>query len=263
MFGGWEAAVYLGEEQRSAHRDPGRAAIICVIFCTIWFVFLIFGVQGVASSSELTAHSSNILAFAAGKILPRPLDAIVSLAVLSSLIAVVQAQLNAWSRVAFGMAREGLIPRPFAFLGSPLTPWFGLVFAAALPMILLVFYLANSGIAAVLAAVTATAGYLYAMLYIVVALACIWYYRRTLGKSSSQLFYAGILPAIGALFLIYCVVAGLITAPSNILIPTLIFILIGVPAAFVAMAVTKSDFWHQKPIAAEPSDVPGGVTTGR
>ena len=58
-------------------------------------------------------------------------------------------------------------------------------------------------------------------------------------------------------------VAGLITAPSNILIPTLIFILIGVPAAFVAMAVTKSDFWHQKPIAAEPSDVPGGVTTGR
>jgi len=263
MFGGWEAAVYLGEEQRSAHRDPGRAAIICVIFCTIWFVFLIFGVQGVASSSELTAHSSNILAFAAGKILPRPLDAIVSLAVLSSLIAVVQAQLNAWSRVAFGMAREGLIPRQFAFLGSPLTPWFGLVFAAALPMILLVFYLANSGIAAVLAAVTATAGYLYAMLYIVVALACIWYYRRTLGKSSSQLFYAGILPAIGALFLIYCVVAGLITAPSNILIPTLIFILIGVPAAFVAMAVTKSDFWHQKPIAAEPSDVPGGVTTGR
>ena len=80
------------------------------------------------------------------------------------------------------MAREGLIPRQFAFLGSPLTPWFGLVFAAALPMILLVFYLANSGIAAVLAAVTATAGYLYAMLYIVVALACIWYYRRTLGK---------------------------------------------------------------------------------
>src|SRR5437762_902919 len=146
MFGGWEAAVYLGEEQRSAHRDPGRAAIICVIFCTIWFVF----------------------------------------------------------------------------------------------------YLANSGIAAVLAAVTATAGYLYAMLYIVVALACIWYYRRTLGKSSSQLFYAGILPAIGALFLIYCVVAGLIAAPSNILIPTLIFILVGVPAAFIAMAVTKSDFWHPR-----------------
>jgi amino acid transporter len=176
--------------------------------------------------------------------------------VLSSLIAVVQAQLNAWSRVAFGMAREGVLPSPFAKLGQALTPWFGLVFAAAIPMVLLVFYLANSAIAGVLAAVTATAGYLYAMLYIVVALACIWYYRRTLGKSSSQLLYAGILPAIGALFLIYCVIAGLITSPSNILIPTLIFILIGIPAAFVAAAVTgKSDFWHTKAIAADPADI--------
>jgi len=256
MFGGWEAAVYLGEEQRQAHRDPGRSAIICVIFCTVWFVFLIWGVQGVASSKDLVGHSSNILAFAAGQVVPHPWDAVVSLAVLSSLIAVVQAQLNAWSRVAFGMAREGVLPSPFAKLAKSLTPWFGLVFAAAIPMVLLIFYLANSAIAGVLAAVTATAGYLYAMLYIVVALACIWYYRRTLGKSSSQLLYAGILPAICALFLIYCVIAGLIAAPSNILIPTLIFILIGIPAAFVAVAVTsRSDFWHGKSIAAEPADV--------
>jgi len=257
MFGGWEAAVYLGEEQKQAHRDPGRSAIICVIFCTVWFVFLIWGVQGVASSKDLVNHSGNILAFAAGQVVPHPWDAVVSLAVLSSLIAVVQAQLNAWSRVAFGMAREGVLPSVFAKLGqSSLTPWFGLVFAAAIPMVLLVFYLANSAIAGVLAAVTATAGYLYALLYIVVALACIWYYRRTLGKSSSQLLYAGILPAIGALFLIYCVVAGLIAAPSNILIPTLIFILIGIPAAFVAAAITgKSEFWHSKAIAADPADI--------
>jgi amino acid transporter len=255
MFGGWEAAVYLGEEQREAHRDPGRSAIICVIFCTVWFTFLIFGVQGVASSSDLVNHSGNILAFAAGQILPHPWDSIVSLAVLASLIAVVQSQLNAWGRVAFGMAREGVVPNQFAKLAKSLTPWFGLVFAAAIPMILLVFYLANSGIAQVLAAVTATAGYLYAELYIIVALACIWYYRRTMGRSSSQLFYAGILPAIGAVFLIYCVVEGLTTAPSNILIPSLIFMFIGLPAAFIAVAVTKSDFWKLKRITAESSEI--------
>jgi amino acid transporter len=263
MFGGWEAAVYLGEEQREAHRDPGRSAIICVIFCTVWFAFLIFGVQGVASAKDLTDHSSNILAFAAGRVLPHPLDAVVSLAVLSSLIAVVQAQLNAWGRVAFGMAREGTIPRQFALLGKAQTPWFGLVFAAAIPMVLLVFYLANSAIAGVLAAVTATAGYLYAVLYIVVAATCIWYYRRTLGRSASQLFYAGILPAIGALFLIYCVISGLVTAPTNILIPSLIFIFIGIPAALVAVAVAKTDFWHTSSIAAEVSSTAGGTPTTR
>jgi amino acid transporter len=254
MFGGWEAAVYLGEEQREAHRDPGRSAIICVVFCTIWFLFVVFGVQGLASSKDLVANSGNILAFAAGIVVPHPWDAIVSLAVLSSLIAVVQAQLNAWSRVAFGMAREGLLPRAFTRLSSGQTPWVGLVVAAAIPMLLLIFYLANSAIAGVLVAVTSSAGYLYAVLYIVVALACVWYYRRRLSESSSLLFYAGILPLIGAAFLIYVVIAGLISAPTNILIPTLIFIFIGIPAAFIARAVAKSGFWSIKPIAAEPGE---------
>jgi amino acid transporter len=252
MFGGWEAAVYLGEEQKSAHRDPGRSAIFCVIFCTVWFIFLIWGVQGLASSKDLVANSGNLLAYSAAIVLPHPWDTFVSLAVISSLIAVVQSQLNAWSRVAFGMAREGVIPRAFAKLTKAQTPWVGLVVAAAIPMILFIFYLANSAIAAVLVAVTSTAGYLYAVLYIIVALVCVWYYRRTLRDSTSQLFYAGILPLVGAIFLIFIVVDGLISAPSNIQIPTVIFILVGIPAALIALAVTKSDFWKSKPIAAEP-----------
>ncbi len=254
MFGGWEAAVYLGEEQKSAHRDPGRSAIICVVFCTVWFIFLIWGVQGLASSKDLVAHSGNLLAYAAAIVLPHPLDVFVSLAVIASLVAVVQAQLNAWSRVAFGMAREGLLPRVFAKLTKAQTPWVGLVVAASIPMVLFIFYLANSAVATVLVAVTSTAGYLYAVLYIIVALVCVWYYRRTLGDSTSQLFYAGILPMAGAIFLIYIVAAGLISAPANIQIPTVIFILIGIPAALIARAVSKSDFWTIKPIAAAPGE---------
>ncbi len=254
MFGGWEAAVYLGEEQKSAHRDPGRSAIICVVFCTVWFIFLIWGVQGLASSKDLVAHSGNLLAYAAAIVLPHPLDVFVSLAVIASLVAVVQAQLNAWSRVAFGMARESLLPRVFAKLTKAQTPWVGLVVAASIPMVLFIFYLANSAVATVLVAVTSTAGYLYAVLYIIVALVCVWYYRRTLGDSTSQLFYAGILPMAGAIFLIYIVAAGLISAPANIQIPTVIFILIGIPAALIARAVSKLDFWTIKPIAAAPGE---------
>jgi len=254
MFGGWEAAVYLGEEQKSAHRDPGRSAIICVVFCTVWFIFLIWGVQGLASSKDLVAHSGNLLAYAAAIVLPHPLDVFVSLAVIASLVAVVQAQLNAWSRVAFGMARESLLPRVFAKLTKAQTPWVGLVVAASIPMVLFIFYLANSAVATVLVAVTSTAGYLYAVLYIIVALVCVWYYRRTLGDSTSQLFYAGILPMAGAIFLIYIVAAGLISAPANIQIPTVIFILIGIPAALIDRAVSKSDFWTIKPIAAAPGE---------
>ena len=59
---------------------------------------------------------------------------------------------------------------------------------------------------------------------------------------------------VGAIFLIFIVIDGLITAPSNIQIPTVIFILVGIPAALIALAVTKSDFWKSKPIAAEPGE---------
>jgi hypothetical protein len=55
---------------------------------------------------------------------------------------------------------------------------------------------------------------------------------------------------VGAVFLIYIVIDGLIAAPANIQIPTVIFILVGIPAALIALAVTKSDFWTSKPIAA-------------
>ena len=61
-------------------------------------------------------------AYAANKVVPHPWDAVVSLAVLSSLIAVVQAQLNAWSRVAFGMTRKGILPSWFSKFGQSQTP---------------------------------------------------------------------------------------------------------------------------------------------
>src|SRR5579862_1244686 len=37
MFGGWEASVYLSEEGTDVRRNPGRAGIISVVFCIVWF----------------------------------------------------------------------------------------------------------------------------------------------------------------------------------------------------------------------------------
>ena len=111
MFGGWEASVYLAEEGTDVRRNPGRAGIISVVFCIIWFVILTMAIQASAPAKVLVAHAGNIIAYSASVIWPKPWSSIVSLAVLSSVVAVVQSQLQNFSRMSFGLSREGLLPK--------------------------------------------------------------------------------------------------------------------------------------------------------
>jgi amino acid transporter len=94
LFGGWEAAVYLAEEATDTKRNPGRAGIISIVFCTVWYIVLIMAIQAIAPMHDLVSHSANIIAYSAGVIWPQPWSTIVSLAVLSSVIAVTQSQLQ-------------------------------------------------------------------------------------------------------------------------------------------------------------------------
>jgi len=251
MFGGWECSVYLAEEQTEARHDPGRAGIIAVIFCTVWFIFLIMAIQAIAPVDALVKHQANLIAYAAGQAASGPLAALVSLAVLSSVVAVVQSQLQNFSRIGFGLAREGLLPSWMARLSQAQTPWIGLILASVFPVVLLIAYLANGTAAQALTLVTGTAGILYIVLYVAAALACVWYYRRTLTRSAGQLVSAGILPLIGAAVLIFALIAAIPNTAVGTLIPAAIFVLIGIPIAYFIKVRTRAPFFDQKPVVAE------------
>lgn len=255
MFGGWESAVYLAEEQHEAHRDPGRAGIISVIFCTIWFVFMISVIQAIAPADVLVKNSANVIAYAAGLVLPGPLAAVVSIAVLLSVVGVTQAQFQVFSRVGFGLAREGLLPKALTRLTQAQTPWVGLAVASVVPIVLLIVYLANGTVAQALNLVTATAGILYIALYVAGAAACTWYYRRILARSVGSLLYAGILPTVGVLVLLFALVASIPSTPLGTLIPAVVFLLIGLPVAWWVRRATRAAFFAIKPVVAteEPS----------
>lgn len=256
MFGGWESAVYLAEEQHEAHRDPGRAGIISVIFCTIWFAFMIAVIQAVAPADVLVKNSANVIAYAAGLVLPGPLAAIVSLAVLLSVVGVTQAQLQVFSRVGFGLSREGLLPRALTRLSQAQTPWIGLSIAGVVPVVLLIVYLANGTVAQALNLVTATAGILYIALYVAGGVACTWYYRRVLARSVSSLLYAGILPSLGVVVIVFAVLWSIPTTPLGTLIPAAIFLLIGLPVAWIVRRTSHAPFFDIKPeiASAEAAD---------
>ena len=246
MLGGWETAVYLAEEQEEAHLDPGRAGIITVIFTTIWSLLLVMGVQAIAPVSNLVSHSANVVAYAAGLVMPDWLSFLVSLAVLSSVIGVVQAQLQVFSRIGYRLSLEGLLPKWLARLSVAQTPWIGITIAAVLPVILLIVYLSNGTAASSLALVTGSAGILYIAMYVAGGLACTWYYRRVLFKTASRLFYAGILPIVGVGILLGALVAGIPSIPRGTLIPAAIFVLIGIPIAWLVRIRTHAAFFDRK-----------------
>jgi amino acid transporter len=220
-------------------------------------------ILGAAPTADLVAHQANVVAYAASIVMPSPWPDIVSLAVLSSVIAVVQSQFQVFSRIGFGLSREGLLPKALGRLSQAQTPWVGLVVAAIFPVVLLGIYLANSSAAQVLTYVTGTAGILYLVMYVVAALACTWYFRRTLAHGTGHLFFAGILPMIGVLILLIALGAAIpVTNPAT-LIPAAIFVFIGIPIAYWIKATTHNKFFDQKPVVADVSDWgPGAVAGG-
>jgi amino acid transporter len=251
MFGGWEASVYLAEEGTDVRRNPGRAGIISVVFCIVWFVILTMAIQASAPAKVLVAHASNIIAYSATVIWPKPWSSIVSLAVLSSVVAVVQSQLQNFSRMSFGLSRDGLLPKWLGRLTRHRTPALGLALAAAIPVAALIIYLANTSAGTTIGLVSGTAGFLYIVIYVAGAIACIWYYRRTLMRSLRQFILAGLLPFIGGAALVYGAITAFPTTAHGTLYPFIAMFVLIFPAAWLVKYFTRAPFFSAPVIAAD------------
>ena len=251
MFGGWEASVYLSEEGTNVRRNPGRAGIISVVFCIVWFVILTMAIQAIAPAKVLVAHAGNIIAYSASVIWPKPWSSLVSLAVLSSVVAVTQSQLQNFSRMSFGLSREGLLPKWLGRLTRHRTPALGLIFAAVVPVIVLIIYLSNASAGKTIGLVSGTAGFLYIVIYVAGAVACIWYYRRTLLASARQFILAGALPFVGGAALVYAAITAFPTTPNQTLYPFVAMFVLIFPAAWLVKRFTRAPFFDQPSLTAD------------
>jgi len=257
MYGGWEASVYLAEEGTDVKRNPGRAGIISVVFCIVWFCILTEAIEAIAPAKDLVANAGNIIAYSASVIWPKPWSSIVSLAVLSSVVAVTQSQLQNFSRVSFGLSRDGLLPKWLGLLSRHRTPAYALIFSAVIPVAALILYLANASAGKTIGLISGTAGLLYIVLYVGGAIACIWYYRRTLLASARQFILAGLLPLIGGAMLVYAAITAFPTTPDGTLIPFIVMFVAVLPAAWLVKYFTKAPFFSLPTLVAgepEPPD---------
>jgi amino acid transporter len=217
LYAGWEAPLTLGEESKEAKFNPGRAAMLGVVFLTLWYTFLIVVFQGVASPADIATHGTDILGYAGSLLLPDPWGRLLSLAVLSAVFATTQMQLTESSRVTFAMARERLLPPALAKLNRAFrTPWVAAIVLGVIPPLALIPYLYLNSATTAIGYVISADGLLYLAMYFVIAVSCVWYYRRLLSKSPRDLLLSGVIPLIGGLSMLGLFIYGLTTQTAQV-----------------------------------------------
>jgi amino acid transporter len=246
LYAGWEAPLVLGEESKDAHFNPGRAAILGTLFLTFWYTFLIIVFQGVASQKAIADHGTDFLGYAGGLLLPDPWGRLLSLAVLSAVFATTQMQLSESSRVTFAMARDRLLPHTLSAIQHTFrTPWLAALILGAIPPLALIPYLANTAATTAIGYIISADGLLYLLMYGIIAGACVWYYRRLLGRTTRDLFVSGVIPLVGGLINIGIFVYGLATQTAQVSIVTAVLVVLCAVAAVIARTVSKSPYFTQ------------------
>ena len=133
---GFEDSVNVAEETQDPPRTYPKALFGALAIAGTLYLFVTIGASMVVPTGDLAASSGALLeVIRQGPLdIPEKLFAAIGLLALSNgaLINMIMA-----SRLLYGMAEEGVVPRPFAkVLPSRRTPWFAIAFTSAVAAVL-------------------------------------------------------------------------------------------------------------------------------
>lgn len=216
MYSGWDAAIYINEETTDRANDPGKAAITSVVMLALVYSISMVSFQAVLSPADLQVHAGNALAAVGGRLLPRPWDLVMALAVLTGTVASLQAAVVSAARVGFAMSRDRVMPGFFRHRrpGSG-NPWAATLTMSGLNLLLLALALGTTSIAAALTNAASSLGLISIVFYGLTAAAALWHERAALASNPANLVLGGVLPftgvAFGAWVLIESLLSGAVT----------------------------------------------------
>ena len=110
MYSGWDAAIYVNEETTDRVNSPGKAALASVAMLAVVYSITTFAFQSVLSPDDLQAHAGNALSAIGARLLHKPWDLVMALAVLTGTLASLQAAVVSAARVGFAMSRDRVMP---------------------------------------------------------------------------------------------------------------------------------------------------------
>jgi amino acid transporter len=204
----------------------------------------------------MVKHGGNVLGYATGLVLPQPWPTLIDLALLSSLVAGIQATASDGARTAFGMARARILPQVFGRINPRYrTPSAAFIIIGITVVALSALYAASSGVVTILANVTSTAGFLYTIVYVSVALTAIWAFRAQVMASVRGFLIMGVIPLIGAAVLMYAFVKSLSSSAAGVIWPTVIVLAVVLALGFVLQSRSRVPFFQRGTASAWPGPV--------
>jgi len=201
IYWGWDTSLSLNEETEDSTATPGRAAVIATLLLVTVFALVGTAMVAFAGPHFLSTHSGDVLGALGPAVFGSGAGKLLVLCVLTSTAASTQTTIMPTARATLSMGAHGALPRRFAQVHPRLmTPDFSTIAMGAISAAL---FVAMSTVSTnVLADSASAVGLLIAFYYGMTALACTWYFRRTLTESTRNLWLRGILPLLGGLSMI-------------------------------------------------------------
>jgi len=245
IFSGWEGTLYVNEEVKHRRTNPGRAAILAVVFLTIIYTLSAMGLQGAVSPARLQAHSTSALVYVAQALGGANWSKVMALSLALSVIAATLTNIVLTSRIVYGMASYRTLPEFLATVSRRFrTPATASILVGVILITLTWVYLLANSVQNAFTAVIDVSGLLFAAFYILTALATIVYYRRRVFTSAWDALILGVLPVAAAAFLAWIIVKSVQSAPASQVWSLIGVVVIGLILMLVARFLLRSPFFQ-------------------
>ena len=205
IYWGWDTCLALNEETKDPERTPGRAAILSTLILLVTYVgvtvaamaYAGLGEAGVGLGNEDNAED---VFFALKDVLFGPFAWLLVIAVMVSAVSSTQTTILPTARGTLAMAAYRALPQRF---GRVHPRWKTPAFATiVMGVVSIVFYVVLTIVSEdFLSDSILSLGLAIAFYYAITGYACIWFFRRELFASASNVVFKFVFPLLGALML--------------------------------------------------------------
>ena len=205
IYWGWDTCLALNEETKDPERTPGRAAILSTLILLVTYVgvtvaamaYAGLGEAGVGLGNEDNAED---VFFALKDVLFGPFAWLLVIAVMVSAVSSTQTTILPTARGTLAMAAYKALPQRF---GRVHPRWKTPAFATiVMGVVSIVFYVVLTIVSEdFLSDSILSLGLAIAFYDAITGYACIWFFRRELFASASNVVFKFVFPLLGALML--------------------------------------------------------------
>jgi amino acid transporter len=257
MFTGWDGTVYVNEEVKHRRVNPGRAAIIAVALLAIIYTLATVGLQGTVSAKNLANNSADILVYVANALGGGGWAKVMALSLALSVIATTGTGIVLTARMVYGMASYRALPASLSTISRRFaTPVAASVVVGVLIIALTWVYLLTTSVQGAFNDVVAVTGLLFAVFYVLTALATIVYYRRRVFSGLWDALILGVLPLGAAGFLGWMFVRSVQLAPWTQRWSLIGIVGVGLILMIFARFLAQSQFFQIKRESYQQSGAP-------